>query len=294
MNKLAISINKNLVHQLISKQFPEWKELTIQAVAVSGWDNRTFHLGDEMLVRLPSAACYAGQVEKEAHWLPMLAPHLPVKIPAPLALGKPTKDYPWPWGIYRWLVGETVAATPDIDLSILAEDLANFLFSLHRIDSTGGPAPGLHSFYRGGSLAVYDEETQKALSHLKNNIDSLAAMELWQSALKTSWRKAPVWVHGDISAGNLLIEHGKLSAVIDFGQLSIGDPACDLAITWTLFKDQSRAIFKTKLALDDDTWIRAKAWTLWKALVTAAGFTNPNNAEAKQCWNIIHDVLNDT
>jgi aminoglycoside phosphotransferase (APT) family kinase protein len=293
MSKLAILVNENLVHQLISEQFPEWKSLSIRSVAVNGWDNRTFHLGNNMLVRLPSAECYAGQVEKESYWLPRLAPFLPVKIPEPLALGKSTNDYPWPWGIYRWLAGEAVAATPDIDLSRLAENLANFLLSLHHIDATGGPPPGLHSFHRGGSLDIYNEETRKAILQLKDIIDSQAVIELWQSALATCWKKPPVWVHGDISAGNLLVEHGKLSAVIDFGQLAVGDPACDLAITWTLFKDQSRAIFKSKLGLDDHTWLRAKAWTLWKALITAAGFTNPNNSEAKQCWKIINDVLED-
>jgi aminoglycoside phosphotransferase (APT) family kinase protein len=136
-----------------------------------------------------------------------------------------------------------------------------------------------------GSLTAY--------ASLKDRIDTAAATEVWESALLTSWEKPPVWVHGDISAGNLLVQNGKLSAVIDFGQLAIGDPACDLAIYWTLFHGKSREAFKKALPLDKGTWARARGWTLWKALVVAAGLTNPNNSESQQCWRIIDEVLSD-
>ncbi len=286
-------IDASLVRSLIASQFPRWKELSIDPVAMSGWDNRTFHLGSEMLVRLPSAAEYELQVEKEHEWLPKLAPALPLPLPTPLVIGKPEHGYPWKWSIYRWLKGKAVASASVDDLVAFASDLANFLNALHQIDSTGGPPPGLHSFYRGGSLLVYDANTRRAINFLKGKIDTNAATDVWERALSTSWKNPPVWVHGDISAGNLLVQADKLCAVIDFGQLAIGDPACDLSINWTLFQGESREAFQRILAHDKKTWARARGWTLWKALEVAAGFTNPSNSESKQCWRIIKEVIAD-
>ena len=182
----------------------------------------------------------------------------------------------------------------------MAKTLAHFLKALHSIDTTGGPIAGEHSFYRGGSLVHYDVQMQTALAALKEKLDedtfwhdSDWAIEVWQTALKTSWKGRPVWVHGDISPGNLLAIKGILSAVIDFGQLAIGDPACDLSIAWTLFHGESREIFRTAFAFDDATWARARAWALWKACIMAAGIIPSNEVEASHCWPIIHAVLGD-
>jgi aminoglycoside phosphotransferase (APT) family kinase protein len=293
MNRQHVVIDTSLVRHLIASQFPQWKGLLIEPVAMSGWDNRTFHLGKEMSVRLPSAADYELQIEKEHQWLPKLAPNLPLSIPVPLALGRPEHGYPWKWAIYRWLEGKSANSAPISDLTLFAADLANFLLALHRINTAGGPKPGLHSFYRGGSLSVYDADTHRAIASLKGQIDTAAAAAVWEVALSTSWKNPPVWVHGDISAGNLLVKAGKLCAVIDFGQLAVGDPACDLAINWTLFHGKSRETFQRILSLDKDTWARARGWTLWKALAVAAGFTNPNNTESSQCRRIIDELLAD-
>lgn len=293
MENTELVIDDTLVRRLVDNQFPQWKNLPVKPVAVSGWDNRTFHLGEYMLVRLPSAEHYAAQVEKEQHWLPKLAPFLPLPIPDPIAKGEPGDGYPWKWSIYRWLPGEAVASTPFIDLSDFASDLGQFLVALQSINSADGPLPGPHSFYRGGALSTYDEETRKALACLKGKINIDAATEVWESALATTWEHSPVWVHGDISAGNLLVREGRLSAVIDFGQLTIGDPACDLAIAWTLFKDESREVFRRILPLDAGTWARGRGWTLWKALIVAADLTNNNAAEAKEPWRIIDEILTD-
>jgi aminoglycoside phosphotransferase (APT) family kinase protein len=292
-NNKELMINDTLVRRLIASQFPQWKDLLVQPVAHQGWDNRTFHLGSHMLVRLPSAVHYAAQVEKEQLWLPKLAPALPLPIPAPIAIGMPTEDYPWKWSINAFLPGDSVSisTTPITDLGAFATSLAQFLVALQRIDSTGGPMAGPHSFYRGGPLATYDTEARQAIKALGNKIDGVKATEVWEAALASTWQATPVWVHGDISTGNLLVQEGKLSAVIDFGQLAIGDPACDLAIAWTLFFGESQQIFRKLLPLDSDTWARGRGWTLWKALIVAAGQTDWNAIEARQSWRIIEEVL---
>jgi aminoglycoside phosphotransferase (APT) family kinase protein len=283
-------IDAELVKRLIASQFPEWKGLLVQPVARTGWDHRTFHLGTTMAVRLPSGEEYASQIEKEFYWLPKLAPFLPLAIPKPLALGKPGEGYPWNWSIYRWIEGESADSVSLPDFTDFALCLADFLRALHSIDSKGGPQPGAHNFYRGGSLKIYDEEARRALLSLRGKFDVQAAIRIWEKALSSFWHGPPVWVQGDVSAGNLLIKNGELTAVIDFGLLAVGDPACDLAIAWTLFQGKSREVFRNRLKLDDGTWERGRAWALWKALVVAAGFTNPNNAESLKCWQIIHTI----
>ncbi|HHT9950389.1 TPA: aminoglycoside phosphotransferase family protein [Legionella pneumophila] len=284
-------IDEKLVCRLIASQFPHYSKLPVSPVAVGGWDNRTFHLGKDMLVRLPSAEQYELQVEKEQQWLPQLASLLPVSIPTPLAKGMPGEGYPWKWSIYRWLEGETIVSANLSNLNEIAKDLATFLTAFHQIDSSGGPKPGPHSFYRGGDLKIYDPETRQAIDYLKGKIDTDHATEIWETALNTSWQNTPVWVHGDISAGNLLVKNGKLCAVIDFGQLSVGDPACDLAITWTLFAGDSRKIFREMLALDKGTWFRGQAWALWKALIVAAGIVNTNAMEVQKSCHIINELF---
>jgi aminoglycoside phosphotransferase (APT) family kinase protein len=288
---MQLIIDECLVRQLIQTQFPKWQHLTISKILPGGWDNRTFRLGDEMLVRMPSAAKYALQVEKEQAWLPTLKPHLPLPIPAPIAMGKPDHGYSWPWSIYQWLEGETVASTTIVDLEQFAVDLAQFIKALHRIDVSGDLQPGPHNFYRGGSLKTYDAETQQAISLLKDKIDTNIVNQIWQKALVSHWQKDPVWVHGDVSLGNLLVKNGKLAGVIDFGGMAIGDPACDLVIAWTLFNGASRKIFCETLTLDTDTWERAKGWTLWKALIVAAKMTMSNNIESLRCWEVLTELI---
>lgn len=204
-NTNKVQIDVSLVRRLIDTQFPQWADQPIKPVEFSGWDNRTFHLGDHMLVRMPSAPDYAAQVEKEQRWLPKLAPLLPLPVPEPLAIGEPAEGYPWKWSINRWLPGDTATNAPIANLCDFAVSLAQFLTALENIDSTGGPLAGPHSFYRGGPLITYDAETRSALSILKDKIDIDTATEVWKTALATTWQGPAVWVHGDISTGNLLV-----------------------------------------------------------------------------------------
>ena len=290
--RLGVSINSELVRRLIIGQFPEWSNLPVTAIEPGGWDNRTFRLGDHMSVRLPSALAYVAQVEKEHEWLPRLAPHLPLLIPAPLAMGVPGEGYPWSWSIYRWLDGETVSASRIFDLTELAQGLACFLTALHSIDATSGPPAGQHNFHRGGRLAVYDAEIRMALSALTKRLDTAVARDIWMTALSSEWRGPPVWVHGDMSADNLLMKDGVLCAVIDFGCLAVGDPACDLVIAWTLLSGDSREAFRAALPLDKDTWDRARGWALWKALITVTA-ENKNQQEKEQSWLVLGALLED-
>ena len=278
MNEINDVIDVSLVRQLVASQFPDWAHLPIERVEPNGWDNRTFRLGSEMSVRLPSHQRYAAQVEKEQEWLPRLGPLLPLAVPTPLARGVPGHGYPWPWSVYGWLDGDTADVGQIDDLNAFASELARFLRALHQIDPTGGPAPGLHNFFRGGSLDVYDAETRDAIAALEGQVDSDSVTEVWEAALEASWHGDPVWLHGDLAASNLLVRDGGLSAVIDFGCSGVGDPACDLVISWTFLSGPSREAFRSELSLDEGAWARARGWALWKAI------TN-------QVWRVIDEVV---
>jgi len=287
------NIDVSLARRLVSTQFPQWADLSVKPIAFGGWDNQTFHLGEHMTVRFPRAARYSMQAEKEQRWLPKLAPFLPLSIPDPLAMGAPGEGYPWHWSVYRWLDGETAAIENIDDLHRFAIALAEFLVALQRIDSTGGPPPGPSNFYRGGPLSTYDTETRQAITALDGRIDTESATAVWESALNATWHGSPVWLHGDVSTGNLLVHNGQLSAVIDFGTLAVGDPACDLAIAWTLFDRDSRNAFRAALGLDDAAWARGRGWTLWKALIVLAGLKGTNPLEVEKSRQIIDEVLTD-
>ena len=290
---MSVPIDDALVRRLIAGQFPQWSELPIRPVTPSGWDNRTFRLGDTMVVRLPSGEDYAEQVAKEQRWLPILAASLPLSIPMPLALGQPAAGYPWSWSVYRWLEGESASPVSVADLTEFASSLGRFLSALQRIDATGGPVPGPHNFHRGGALGIYDAQSRQAIAALKGKIDVDAATAVWEAALASAWQRPPVWVHGDISASNLLVQAGRLSAVIDFGQLGVGDPACDLAIAWTFFEGPSRHAFREALPLDAETWARGRGWALWKALIVASGLVETTATEAAHSWRTVNEVLGD-
>jgi aminoglycoside phosphotransferase (APT) family kinase protein len=290
-NELGIDVS--LVRRLVRAQFPRWADLPVNPVEFGGWDNRTFHLGERMTVRLPSAESYVAQVEKEQRWLPELAPHLPLPIPVPLAKGVPAEGYPFPWSVYRWLEGETATVGRIGDPVEFATTLAGFLVALREIDPTGGPPPGPHNFFRGGPLSVYNAETRQALDALEGRIDTRAAREVWEAALDAAWQGPPVWFHGDVAWGNLLVEEGRLSAVIDFGTSGVGDPSCDLAISWTLFGGESREAYRAVLGPDDATWARGRGWTLWKALITLAGSANSGLRDPRDPRRVIEEVLAD-
>lgn len=275
-----ITVDVEQVHQLIADQFPQWSNLRIRAVVNGGWDNWTFHLGSQMSVRLPSAAEYALAVEKEHRWLPWLAPQLPLPISIPLRKGKPSGNYPFVWSVYQWLDGDPVTANRIADPVRFALDLADFLIALRQVDTTDGPPPGTHNWFRGGTLRTYDAMIQTALEALHDHIDAELAREVWATALNARWDRIPVWFHGDIAGGNLLLNDGRLAAVIDFGTCGVGDPSCDLAGAWTLLNTAGRHAFRDRLAIDEASWARGRGWALWKTLTTYAHVIDQGEASA--------------
>jgi aminoglycoside phosphotransferase (APT) family kinase protein len=276
-----VDITPTLVSRLVAAQFPRWADLPVTPVEIDGWDNTTFRLGEEMSVRLPSGDPYALQVDKEHLWLPILARQLPLPIPQPLARGVPGCGFPRPWSVYRWLEGESTTVERISNLVEFATELAEFLAALHRIDPSGGPPPGMHNFYRGGPLTTYDAETKNAIPAVGDEIDAHGVEEVWDVALRATWYGPPVWVHGDIAPSNLLVDRGRLSAVIDFGGLGVGDPACDVTIAWTFFSGESREAFRARLPVDHATWARGRGWALWKALITLLPALKASRDEAE-------------
>ncbi|MBB3128601.1 aminoglycoside phosphotransferase (APT) family kinase protein [Paenibacillus rhizosphaerae] len=285
-------INTDLVRRLIRKQFPKWADLPVRPVEKGGYDNFTFHLGDEMSVRLPRDEGHAPQVEKEAEWLPKLRPHLSLPITVPLAKGIPDEGYPFYWSVNRWITGETLRQDNISDINEFAVDLSRFIKELHQIDASNGPAGGEHNYFRGCPLTVwkFNEWTLGALETLGGAVDAEKCLKIWHQATASKWTKKPVWIHGDINPGNLLVKDGKLSSVIDFGVMAVGDPAVEITMAWTFFDDKSRKVFLQSIGLDAETENRARGWALWKALITWASEEDKESISVREAKKVI-DIL---
>jgi len=269
-----------LVRRLLAVQFPQWSDLPIEPVRSDGTDNALYRLGDDMVARLPLIHWAVGQVEKDHRWLPTLAPHVPLAIPVPLARGMPGEGYPWPWSVRRWLPGENATLDRLADPRQAARQLAEFITALQQIDPTGGPAPG--DLGRGVPLARRDEYTRTAIASCGTLIDADAVTAAWEADLNApAWDRPSVWVHGDLGAqgaGNLLAVEGRLSAVIDFGTLGVGDPACELIVAWSLFEGGARDAFRAALSVDDATWARGRGWALYRITRTSIRSSPPARA----------------
>jgi aminoglycoside phosphotransferase (APT) family kinase protein len=268
-----------LVRRLLASQFPQWTELPIASVPSGGTDNALYRLGDDMVVRLPRRQRTTGTLKKERHWLPRLAPLLPLGVPLPLADGLPDENFPFEWSVYRWLDGTDMTVEPVTDLARLATGLAEFVAALQQIDPTGGPSAGEHNFFRGEPLSRRDESTRAAIASLGGAIDAGEVGAAWEAALRArEWQQTSVWIHGDLDARNLLVDGGRLCAVIDFGCLGVGDPACDVMVAWKVLSADARDVFRSRLAVDDATWARGRGWALSQALIALAYYTLETNA----------------
>jgi aminoglycoside phosphotransferase (APT) family kinase protein len=277
MHSDEVDTDVPLVGRLLAGQFPQWADLPIEPVRSAGTDNALYRLGEDMVVRLPRIHWATEQVEKEQRWLPRLAPHLPLAIPVPLAMGAPAEGYPWRWSVYRWLEGETATIERITDFRQAATDLARFIAALQRIDPAGGPPPGPHNSQRGEPLAARDARTRAAIASLHGVLDAGALTAAWEAALAApAWPGPPAWIHGDLQAGNLLVRQGRLSAVIDFGCLGVGDPACDLQVAWNFLSAETRNVFRAALPVDAATWARGRGWALSVGLIALPYYRNTN------------------
>jgi aminoglycoside phosphotransferase (APT) family kinase protein len=292
MHAEEVSTDAPLVRRLLAEQFPQWAGLPISPVPSGGTDNTIYRLGNDMALRLPRIHWAVPQVEKEQEWLPRLAPHLPLAISFPLAMGAPGDSYPWHWSVYRWIEGENATARSLDNLCQAAVKLAQFVSALHRIDASGGPGAGPHNFGRGVPLAERDGAVRAAIAALDGVIDTDVAASAWDAALRAPvWSKPPVWVHGDLQSGNLLAQGGQLRGVIDFGGLGVGDPACDLIVAWNLLSGESRDAFRTALAVDDATWARGRGWALSIGLIALPYYLHTSPAMVSYARHTIAEAL---
>jgi aminoglycoside phosphotransferase (APT) family kinase protein len=289
MHADEVHTDVSLVHRLLTAQFPHWADLPIAPVASSGTDNAMFRLGEDMAVRLPRINWAVGNVAREQEWLPKLAPRLPVEIPAPLGHGKPTEDYPYPWSVCRWLAGANPVVGQLEKPELLAEDLAEFVNAIRKVDVAGAPKCD-----RGVPLAQRDTPTRAALSQLDGIIDVGAASAVWNDVVMFPEWPGPVsWMHGDLSPGNVLLHDGRLSAVIDFGGVGVGDPTVDLIVAWNLLPAPAREVFRAALDVDEDTWVVGRGWALSISLIQLPYYKDTNPALAANSLHVINEVLAD-
>jgi aminoglycoside phosphotransferase (APT) family kinase protein len=280
-----------LVRRLLAGQFPQWADLPIELVASYGTDHDVYRLGDHLSVRLPRIGWATEQAAREAEWLPRLAPHLPLALPVQLAQGHPAEGYPFDWSVYEWLPGEDANGTVD-DMDRAAVDLAAFVKALRRVDTTGAPPRPPRG--RGGPLAEHDERVRRSIEELGKRIDGAAALRSWEESLDApTWDGEETWLHGDLLPGNLLVVDGRLSAVIDFGTLNLGDPACDLLPAWNVFTASSRTRYRSELAVDDASWLRGRGWALCQAVVALPYYWDTNPGMIRQASHALAEVLGD-
>ena len=292
-NKLhadELETNVALVRRLLEAQFPQWAELPLEALAVGGTDNAIYRLGEELSVRLARRRGWtAGSLDREFEWLPRLAPSLPVRIPTPVARGVPGEGYPHAWAVYDWLDGDDAASVP-FDRARAAVDLAEVLAALRRIDPDGGPPPG----GRGGPLAPRDEATRAGIAALGDLIDSDAVTAAWEDALAApAWDGPAVWLHGDLDARNLLIREGRVTGLLDWGSLCVGDPACDVKVAWAVLDAETRPVFRDLLEIDDATWARGRGWALSQALIALPYYLDSYPAIVREAWRWLAEALAD-
>ncbi len=288
MHTDEIDSTPELVRALLAEQFPRWADLSIERVESSGTDNAMYRLGDELAVRLPRRPFAADALRKELHWPAVLAPQLPVEVPVPVAVGEPGDDFPYPWAVLRWISGGNPVVGALAEPEALALDLAEFIQALRKIDTTDGPAQ-----HRGVPLGSpgRDSATREAIAQLHDDIETARALALWDRATALPEPPGVFWSHGDLSPGNVLVRAGRLSAVIDFGGVGIGDPTVDLVVAWNLLPAEAREVFRTALDVDDDTWERGRAWAMSIAVIQLPYYRDTNAGLSANSRHVLSEVL---
>lgn len=266
MPAAEIELHEDVVRGLLTTQHPDLAGLPLTLVG-NGWDNAIYRLGDNLAVRLPRRTLAAGLIENEQRWLPELAGRLPLPIPAPVRIGRPGRRYPWPWSVTRWFPGHVAAEALPADLDQTRITLGDFLNALHVDAPEKAPA----NPFRGGPLREHDGILRERVALLAATVDAHAIIGLWDRLRSTPpWPYAPVWLHGDLHLANLVVHRGRLAAVIDFGDVTVGDPATDLSVAWQLFEAARRRELFDWLGTDPDTRTRARGWALHLSLAYLA------------------------
>jgi aminoglycoside phosphotransferase (APT) family kinase protein len=290
MHEGEVHIDVELVRRLVAQQFPHWSGLIVEPAESTGTVNAIYRLGSDMYLRLPRVEAWAQDLMKELHWLPSLAGHLSLEIPEPLAEGHPAFGYPFEWAIYRWLDGSTYAPDSIGSERDAAAELARFVSELRAIDSSRGPRSR-----RDAPLRLRDPQVQAFIQSLDGEVDGEAAMAVWRRSLKApEWDGVSVWTHGDLLPPNLLVRDGRISAVIDFGSIGLGDPAVDVIPAWTVFGEEGRKTFRPSLDVDDDTWTRARGFALHQALLIIPYYQESNPAFTAMARRTVDQLLADS
>lgn len=292
MHKGQVETSPDLVTRLLAGQFPEWLRPEITLVKSFGTDHDIYRVGDDLCVRLPKIEWATAQAEKEAKWLPRLADRLPVRVPRQLGIGAPAEGYPFKWSVCEWIPG-TDANNALVDQERLAKDLSAFVTALREIDTAGAPPRAAGA--RGCPLSEVDDAVQHSIDALGNDwaIDGIA--QLWTESLGAAvWDGEEVWVHGDLLAGNLIVQERGLHAVIDWGTLNVGDPASDLLAAWNVFSGSSRAVYLEALSVDDDIWLRGRGWAIYQAVMALPYYRDTNPGMVRQATHALQEVIADS
>jgi len=282
-----------LARRLIAAQFPLWTELSLSPVPSAGTDNAIFRLGDDKVIRLPRVDYAGAQIEKEHACLPMLG-GLPLAIPQPLALGRAGEGFPWSWGVHAWIAGAPATLEQLGDVRAAAQLLGRFVKALQARNAAGGPPAGAANHGRGLPLASRDARTRAAIDALGDVYDVRMLHATWDAALALpAFDGTPVWIHCDLHAGNLLQVDGRLSAVIDFGLVGVGDPAVDLSPAWAFLPAEARRPFRDAIGPDEAAWARGRGWAFSIAVVTLASYLDRNPSLVRASRRTIAAVLED-
>jgi aminoglycoside phosphotransferase (APT) family kinase protein len=276
-----VTIDRSLIRALIQEQHPDLAHLALYDVG-EGWDNKLFRLGEALVVRVPRRAVSATLIEHEQRWLPRLSPSLPLSVPAPIRIGRPGCGFPWAWSVVPWFPGQSALGEAPSDPVAAAVALGEFLRALHQ----PAPADAPRNPWRSVPLAARANILREHLRQVDGSVDRGAVLALWERVLSADpWMGTPLWIHGDLHPGNLLLHGGRLAAVLDFGDLTAGDPATDLSVAWMWLAPPVRPALRASARgeldpIDDDTWMRARGWALALGLAYLAtcGGEDPDGA----------------
>jgi aminoglycoside phosphotransferase (APT) family kinase protein len=288
MHDGELDIDAGMVERLVAGQFPELAGLPVRPVGATGTVNAIYRLGDDLCVRLPRMRRWADGLVREQLWLPRLAPHVSLRVPEPVCAGRPAAEYPFAWAVYRWLAGQPYADELVADEREAAADLAQFVLELRRLDPAGAPRAGRRP------LRDLDADTREAIESAAGVVDSAAALAAWAAALDApAWDGTPTWIHADLLRPNLLVDRGRIGAVIDFGSVGAGDPASDVIAAWSVFGRAGRATYRAALDVDDATWSRARGIALHQAAMIIPYYATTNPGFVTLAKRTVEEILVD-